>query len=67
MKDIYVNELNGGRNWHSTEDIINFDSATIIIHRNNLKKYLEKYNCVNEDELKDTMWLNHGIIVKVIY
>lgn len=47
-------------------DIIDMDNGSMIIHRSNLNKYLERYMCKNEDDLKDTLWYNEGIYVKVI-
>lgn len=57
----------GDRDKTSTNDIIDFDNGSMIIHKENLKKYLEMYRCNTETEFKDTMWLNYGIIVKTIY
>lgn len=51
----------------NTSDILDFDNGSIIIHKENLKKYLDLYRCSSETELKDSMWINHGIVVKVIY
>lgn len=50
----------------ANNDIIDFDNGTMIIHRNNIGKYLIEYMCDSEDELKDSMWINYGIYVSVI-
>ena len=47
-------------------DIIDMDNGSMIIHRSNLNKYLERYMCKDEDDLKDTLWFNNGVYVKVI-
>jgi hypothetical protein len=47
-------------------DIIDFDNGSMLIHRCNLNKYLERYMCKDEDDLKDTMWYNHGVYVKIL-
>jgi hypothetical protein len=49
-----------------TSDIIDFDNGSMIIHRYNINKYLERYMCKDEDDLKDTMWYNHGVYVKIL-
>ena len=31
------------------------DNGTMVIHRQNISKYLERYMCKDEDDLQDTM------------
>ena len=50
----------------NTSDIIDMDNGSMVIHRCNIVKYLEKYMCKNEDDLSDTLWYRYGIFVKVI-
>jgi hypothetical protein len=47
-------------------DIIDFDNGSMIIHRANLSKYLEKWMCKSEEDLADTLWYSRGVFVKVI-
>ena len=47
-------------------DVISFDNGTMIIKRQNLNKYLEKYACKDEDDLQDAMWYHYGVFVKVV-
>lgn len=47
-------------------DIIDMDNGSMIIHRSNLNKYLERYMCKDEDDLKDTLWYNQGVYVKIL-
>ena len=49
----------------SREDDI-FDNGTMIIHKRNVEKYLEKYGCPNATSLCDAMWLNYGIFCEVV-
>lgn len=50
----------------NTSDIIDMDNGSMVIHRCNIVKYLEKYMCKNEDDLSDTLWYRYGVFVKVI-
>lgn len=54
------------KNEMSISDIINFDTGTMMIHRRNLMKYLEKYSCKDEDDLSDTLWYNYGMFLKIL-
>jgi hypothetical protein len=47
-------------------DIIDLDNGTMIIHRANLNKYLEKYICKDEDDLSDTLYYSYGIYLTII-
>lgn len=47
-------------------DTIDFDNGTMIVHRDNIKAYLNEYQCHSENEFEDSMWLNYGIFVNVI-
>lgn len=48
------------------KDFVDFEHGKIIVHRENLDKYLEKYACRNEDDFSNTMWYSYGCLVKVI-
>ena len=50
---------------YSNGDIFDFDNGVMVIKRHNLNKYLEKYICKNEDELKDTLWFNYGVFLRI--
>ena len=50
----------------NNSDIVDMDNGSMIIHRGNMGKYLEKYMCKNEDDLSDTLWYGYGVFVKVI-
>lgn len=47
-------------------DIIDLDNGTMVIHRANLNKYLEKYICKDEDDLSDTLYYSYGIYLTII-
>jgi hypothetical protein len=47
-------------------DVIDLENGSMIILKDNLNTYLKMYMCNTEDELKDSMWFNYGIIVKII-
>lgn len=47
-------------------DKIDVDNNFIIIHHSNLNFYLKKYDCKNELELEDCLWINYGITIKII-
>lgn len=49
-----------------TSDVFDFDNGSILIYKDNLKKYLDRHNCRNESELKDSMWFDYGIVVRII-
>lgn len=47
-------------------DKIDVDNNFIIINRSNLNFYFKKYDCKNELELEDCLWINYGITIKII-
>jgi hypothetical protein len=47
-------------------DSIDLDNGSMIIHRCNLNKHLEKWMCKSEEDLIDTLWYSHGVFVKVV-
>lgn len=47
-------------------DIVDIDNGSMVIYRENLEKYLEKYMCKTEDDLSDTLWYSYGVFVKII-
>lgn len=47
-------------------DVIDMDNGSMVIHRKNINKYLEKYICKSENDLEDTLWYSYGVFVKII-
>ena len=47
-------------------DKIDLDNNFIIVHKSNLEKYFEKYNCKTEEELSTCLWLNFGVTITII-
>ena len=66
FKDLVANDVSLREKITNTNDIIDMDNGTMVIHRQNITKYLERYMCKDEDDLQDTMWYNYGVFVKVI-
>ena len=66
FKDLMANDTSFIKEITNTNDIIDMDNGTMVIHRQNITKYLERYMCKDEDDLQDTMWYNYGVFVKVI-
>lgn len=50
----------------SSEDCVDFEHGLATIHRINLNKYLEKYACMSEDDLEDTLYYRYGVFAKII-
>ena len=50
----------------SKNDIIDWDNGTMVIHGENINKYLEQYACKDADDLIDTLWYSYGMFVKII-
>ena len=66
FKDLVANDVSLREKITNTNDIIDMDNGTMVIHRQNISKYLERYMCKDEDDLQDTMWYNYGVFVKLI-
>lgn len=66
FKDLMSNDISLREEITSINDIVDMDNGTMVIHRQNINKYLERYMCKDEDDLQDTMWYNYGVFVKVI-
>ena len=66
FKDLVANDVSLREKITNTNDIIDMDNGTMVIHRQNISKYLERYMCKDEDDLQDTMWYNYGVFVKVV-
>lgn len=66
FKDLMVNDVALREEITHTSDIIDFDNGSMVIRKHNISKYLERYMCKDEDDLKDTMWYNYGVFVKVV-
>lgn len=48
------------------DDVINIDKGLMVIHAQNLNKYLEKYACKNLEDLQDILYYRYGVFVRVI-
>ena len=66
FKDLVANDVSLREKITNTNDIIDMDNGTMVIHSQNISNYLERYMCKDEDDLQDTMWYNYGVFVKVI-
>ena len=66
FKDLVANDVSLREKITNTNDIIDMDNGTMVIHRQNISKYLERYMCKDEDDLQDTMWYHYGVFVKVV-
>ena len=66
FKDLVANDVSLREKITNTNDIIDMDNGTMVIYRQNISKYLERYMCKDEDDLQDTMWYSYGVFVKVI-
>ena len=66
FKDLMANDFSLREEITNINDIVDMDNGTMVIHRQNINKYLERYMCKDEDDLQDTMWYNYGVFVKVI-
>lgn len=49
-----------------SNDAIDLDNWSMVIHRKNINKYLERYLCKSEEDLEDTLWYGYGFSVKII-
>ena len=66
FKDLMSNDISLREEITNINDIVDMDNGTMVIHRQNINKYLERYMCKDEDDLQDTMWYNYGVFVKVV-
>ena len=66
FKDLMSNDISLREEITNINDIVDMDNGTMVIHRQNINMYLERYMCKDEDDLQDTMWYNYGVFVKVI-
>ena len=49
-----------------SKDIIDKEHGIMIIHEENLMKYLEEYVCKDEEDLCNFLYYHNGIFVKII-
>ena len=49
-----------------SRDTIDIEHGVMIIHEDNLMKYLEKYLCKDEDELSDTLYYRYGVYIRIL-
>lgn len=47
-------------------DVIDWDNGTMMIYKENIGKYLEKYACKDATDLADTLWYAYGMYVKIV-
>lgn len=47
-------------------DIVDIDNGFMLVSRNNLQKYLERYMCKTETDLQDTLWYSYGVFLKIV-
>jgi hypothetical protein len=47
-------------------DIVDIDNGFMLVSRNNLQKYFERYMCKTETDLQDTLWYNYGVFLKIV-
>ena len=66
FKDLMANDISFRKEITNTNDIIDMDNGSMVIHKRNISKYLERYMCKDEDDLQDTMWYHYGVFVKVV-
>lgn len=65
LKDLAAIKVTLPAGNNNTGDILDLDNGVMVIKRHNINKYLEKYICKDEDELKDTLWFNYGIFLRI--
>ena len=65
LKDLAAIKVTLPSRNNNTGDILDLDNGVMVIKRHNINKYLEKYICKDEDELKDTLWFNYGIFLRI--
>ena len=66
FKDLMANDVSLREEITRDSDIIDMDNGSMVIHKRNINKYLERYMCKDEDDLQDTMWYHYGVFVKVV-
>lgn len=66
FKDLMANDASLREEMTRDSDIIDIDNGSMVIHKRNISKYLERYMCKDEDDLQDTMWYHYGVFVKVV-
>lgn len=66
LADIKLNLISRDSDRKTVGDVVDFENGTLIVNRNNLTKYLERYSCKDEDDLSDTLWYNYGVFLKIV-
>lgn len=66
LADIKLNLISRDSDRKAVNDVVDFENGTLIVNRNNLTKYLERYSCKDEDDLSDTLWYNYGVFLKIV-
>lgn len=66
LADIKLNLISRDSDRKMVGDVVDFENGTLIVNRNNLTKYLERYSCKDEDDLSDTLWYNYGVFLKIV-
>lgn len=66
LADIKLNLISRDSDRRAVNDVVDFENGTLIVNRNNLTKYLERYSCKDEDDLSDTLWYSYGVFLKIV-
>lgn len=66
LADIKLNLISRDSDRRVVNDVVDFENGTLIVNRNNLTKYLERYSCKDEDDLSDTLWYSYGVFLKIV-
>lgn len=66
LADIKLNLISRDSDRKAVNDVVDFENGTLIVNRNNLTKYLERYSCKDEDDLSDTLWYSYGVFLKIV-
>lgn len=57
---------NSAQRRDNSVDVVDIDNGFMLVSRNNLSKYLERYMCKTEEDLQDTLWYNYGVFLKIV-
>lgn len=66
LADIKLNLISRDSDRKAVNDVVDFENGTLIVNRNNLTKYLERYSCKDENDLSDTLWYSYGVFLKIV-
>ena len=66
FKDLMANDVSLREEITRDSDIIDMDNGSMVIHKRNISKYLERYMWKDEEDLQDGMWYHYGVFVRVV-